>query len=421
MATDHKQYPLATTANEFIGELMDVTKSAQQDESLSFNTMQIASQPEIGSKIVDELVDAFVTAAQRGVNVKVAVDSDYVNRLTRIGNRDFPNPIPLFNKHDRQVKKVNRVATNTALAKLAISGTLIESGVAPANRGYTPRLRQLGSLHILQRLAVKHIKESHFIRPNKQTIAWITSANLTDSDLTNPDQSTGLGMNNITLRVHGRLALFIANAVTSDFGHISGTHRYTEAGVTVVHDVNNSGEPAKLSGILTEALIAVDPRRSDTISNPDSDKPKEPSRIVLLSQYLPDGLFLSALQQSAQHADVYIAAQPATDHRTKNFPYNVHNFVHDRQIARSGIVTYKRDIPSHTKLLLVRYNDGTAKIIAGTDNFTTHLQKFVRNEDLALMIDLDLKKTSDAKYFSEFAALLQRMGEITPDIQTALM
>jgi len=105
-------------------------------------------------------------------------------------------------------------------------------------------------MHTFQPLAVKHVKVAHITRNNGDAKAWITSANFTDSDFTNPNQETGVGMNNLAIRVENNLAKFTIRAVGNGFGHNSGTHRYSNEGVTIVHDINNSGEPARLPSIL---------------------------------------------------------------------------------------------------------------------------------------------------------------------------
>jgi hypothetical protein len=142
---------------------------------------------------------------------------------------------------------------------------------------------------------------------------------------------------------------------------------------------------------------------------------------VLLSQYLPDGLLRSALGNATAHSDVIVPKQPATDHRSSAFPYAVLESNWDYRTKGIAIKSERRLVPTHMKTLITRYDDGTAKIIGGTDNFSTHLQKFVRNEELAVVIDLDFKTAGHKDYFDAFIELMCEMGEITASQKDSLI
>jgi hypothetical protein len=191
--------------------------------------------------------------------------------------------------------------------------------------------------------------------------------------------------------------------------------------VTVVHDINNAGEPARLPYIHEAVLAAVDPRRSAEIIDPTNVRTKMPTHIVVLSQYLPDGLLFAALGEASRYANVYIPRQPRYDHRSKAFPYNLHTAIQSARIRRSSIESPRREVSSHVKAMLARYDDGSATIIGATDNFATHLQKMVRNEELALIVNLNLKEERDSRYFADFVELICGMREITEDIKNDLL
>ena len=140
-----------------------------------------------------------------------------------------------------------------------------------------------------------------------------------------------------------------------------------------------------------------------------------------MSQYLPDGLLYSALKQSSKCTDVYVPRQPSTDHRSKAFPYNIHSAIQGKRIDSTQIISDRRKVSSHIKTLFVKYDDKTARIICGTDNFATHLQKFVRNEEIAVILDLDLKQDEDLVRFNEFVSLMNDIGEITDEIRNNII
>jgi hypothetical protein len=234
---------------------------------------------------------------------------------------------------------------------------------------------------------------------------------LTDSDLLLPSADRTIGMNNVILRATGKPAAFITQAVTGGFGNEAGTYYHGDA-VRMVHDIGNNGEPGRLPTILNEALAAIDPRRNSHIADPFDHANPVPKAIVLLSQYAPNGLLANALAYAdTQGAYVSAPLQPKGDHRSDSFPYNLNNA--GFALRAIGRHAERRAVPSHIKALLVRYHDATAKIIFGTDNFVTNLQKAVRNEEIATIISIDLKNDAGAAYLDHLAGTLHAIGEIS--------
>lgn len=420
MSETNNSLPVITRASEFVDEFIAAAGEAGPGDVVAINTLQIAPQMNPDISPVSAVADAVIDAHDRGVDAHMTIDSSYLDRMTRIGNRDLPDFLPLLSAADRAERVRNRRLTTSLIARLASREILVESGVKPVERGYTPRLRHLGSAHLLQRLAVRHLKEAHVVSAGS-ALAWVKSANLTDSDLTDPSVGENIGMNNLSFRIEGDQARFVIRAMNEGFGLSSGINRYSSGRVTIVHDSNNSGEPARLPSIMEEGLITVDPSRSEIVLDPTVMKPKMPTHLVFLSQYLPDGLFYSALERASVYADVHIPKQPKDDHRVTSFPFNLHSLIQGRRIERSEISSFTREVPSHVKALVARYDDGSARIVGGTDNFATHLQKFVRNEELGLFIDLNLKDDIDAEYFSGFVSLLHDMGEISDSLRSDLL
>ncbi|HWB39210.1 MAG TPA: hypothetical protein VG604_03110 [Candidatus Saccharimonadales bacterium] len=413
-----KVLPTPMLPERFAAEFIDLVSSTESGDQVGLATMEFEAQLEPEASLVFDVLESMVQAKTRGVDVQLLVDERYVRRMTRIGNRVVPNWLPLMGAEDRRTRHENHARTASCMDDLRDTGIVIDKKPQRPDRGYTPALRHLGSLHIAQRaLAVVHTKAAWVSRPDSETTAWLNTGNLTDADLTRPNSGQPFGMNNLSLRFEDRQAAFIVRAATGNFGRIAGTHM-NGAEVKLIHDIGNSGAPGRLPSILEEALTAIDPRREAIVKDPYDAEPKEPKTVVLLSQYAPNGLLASVLKYAAdQGTEVYVPRQPADDHRSRNFPYNVNNALFR---ARSIGNQPRRPVPSHIKTQIVTYHDGTAKLIVGSDNLVTNLQKIVRNEELAVAIDLNLKDKNDDQYFAGFVDLLREMDEIDATIQEKL-
>lgn len=418
MSHVYNQLPVPMLPEQFIEEFIDLAAEAKPGDSIGLAAMQLAAQTTSEASIVFKLLSSIVDAKHRDVDARVIVDERYVRNMTRIGNRDYPNWLPLLHSSRRSERHQTRQRTDAWLDALHAEGVLFGRSPHTSRRGYVPLLRHAGSFHIAQKpFAAVHTKAAYFARAEGEVVSWINTGNLTDSDISRPGVGSETGMNNLSLRLSGKAATFVMKAVRGDFTAEAGVHVHGDK-VMLIHDIGNSGEPARLPRILVEALEAIDPRRASVIIDPNDCEPRLPKAVVLLSQYAPNGLLCNALAYAAENSEtyVYVPSQPDTDHRSKSFPYNLNNGLFKRRLERQaqvpGIVSVKREVPSHIKTQVVTYHDGTAKIIIGTDNFVTNLQKVVRNEEIAVVISLDFKNSEDALYFHRLANLLYEIGEI---------
>lgn len=410
MSIESITYPTVRNGPGSVDKFLDIIDSSRIRDSVGRSTMQFAPQPDIPSSPVNDVVQEMMAARSRGVDAYIAIDNDYVQNMTRIGDRDYPDYMPLLSKADRKERRVNQAAARIVLTNLRNNGMLRESGVILTQRDYTPRLRDIASLHVAQLMAVKHAKEGHFVPEYGEPIAWIDSANFTDSDLTR--------MNNLSFEVTGDLARFVIGSMKNGFGHTAGRQRCVRGNVAVLHDFNNRGEPGNHSGIIEEALITIDPRMGELIDTPTKETAKTPTHILYGSQYLPDGRMFKALQNAKKHSEVHVSHQPAGDHRVEAFPYNLHSAYYGWRMDRSGIARINRDEGSHLKIIVAKYDDDSARILGSTDNFLVHLQKFLRNEELAVVVDLDLKRDDDRQYFEDVISLLSSMGELSDEARS---
>lgn len=412
--------PVPLLSEQFIGEFTDHVARSQPGDHVGIASMQLAMQVEREASLVYPLLETLISAKERGVQAEVLVDGRYVRRMTRIGNRDYPNYLPLASELEWSERQATRQRTDTLLNDLRDVGLLSERTPVRLERGYTPALRHFGSFHVAQsQLAVIHSKAAFVRTTVGETTAWLNTGNLTDSDLRLPTTPDAIGMNNVIMRLNGNAAMFVIKAVTEGFDREAGTHFYG-ARVKLVHDVGNNGEPARLPAILNEALIAIDPRRDSHIRDPHEHRPPELQSAVLLSQYAPNGLLANALTHAASRgAYINVPLEPGHDHRSAKFPYNLNNGLF--ALRSIGKTIERRRVPSHIKALVTAYDDGTAKFIFGTDNFVTNIQKLVRNEEIAAVISLDTKKPEDAQYFTDVVTLLRDIGEISDDTLKRLL
>ena len=412
--------PTPMLSEQFVDEFIEHTVTAKPGDHVGIVAMQLSAQVERDESMVYQLLESIMSAKERDVRAEVIVDGRYVQHMTRIGNRDYPDYLPLANENQRSERAATRTRTNTWLEELRQADVLVERHPQQLARGYVPRLRQLGSLHIAQRLfAVVHSKAAFSATAEGDFTAWLNMGNLTDSDLRMPSDSGEIGMNNVIMRTHGRTAAFIIQAVTSGFSPEAGTHSYGDL-VKMVHDTGNYGEPARLPTILSEALMAIDPRRDNKVRDPYHHTTPVPKAVLLLSQYAPNGMLANALTHAArQGAYVSVPLQPDTDYRSRNFPYNLNNALFKTRAI--GHDTEKRAVPSHIKALIVTYHDGTAKLILGTDNFVTNIQKVVRNEEIAVVLSVDTKDPEEADYFIRLVDLLHDIGEVSGETRRKLL
>ncbi|MDB5175252.1 MAG: hypothetical protein JWM81_110 [Candidatus Saccharibacteria bacterium] len=422
--SSNNELPLPLRGSEFADEYIAHLHTTVIGDEAGIATMQFEMQHSEELSVVYSVLTAMIDSKRRGVDAKLIIDGRYVDTMTRIGNRDYPDILPLTSKSARRERRESQLRTAGWLQTLDGYGMLIRDAPSKPVRGYVPRLRQIGSIHLAQQLSTRHMKAAYVARTRGDVTAWLGSANFTDSDLTEPDGAMAAGMHNLLVRVHGQAAAFVMRSVSGGFGGTSGLHVFPGSeDVLFVHDIGNAGEPARLPRILSEALLAIDPLSDPVITNPFENPVKQPRSIVLLSQYPPDGLLYRALEHADRvyGADVHTPLEPVSDYRETAFPYNILNARYQRRKRAARISSPHRTEPSHSKILIVTYDDTSAKVILGSDNFTTHLQKAVRNEELAVVIPIKAKDASTSSYFRNLVTLLSMQSEISDPLRDRLL
>ena len=108
---------------------------------------------------------------------------------------------------------------------------------------------------------------------------------------------------------------------------------------------------------------------------------------------------------------VIIPKQPSGDYREEAFPYNIQTKL--SHIKRNKNILFPiREKPSHFKCLVVKYKDNTAAILFGSDNYLTHIQKFVRNEEISVLMKISPDSTEQLSTYNDFISNLFETKEI---------
>jgi hypothetical protein len=250
-------------------------------------------------------------------------------------------------------------------------------------------MRRIASNHLLQHWGVDHSKYvvlddvlGGFAAATILTGNLVSTENMTNLGLTIPSQQA---VDFLTKRLEPNSGPKSESGLSSS-GHLTQPLTDFADKVSLVMDYGNYGNPGQISEIGSIAERMIDPN-CETITHNGELSSHKPTKIYLVSQYVPDGKLLNALLNAAAHgAEVQIPLQPAEDYRLQSPGYRT-MYWNFRRKFDDELKTWHRENPSHIKCLIVEYDDGTRSMLFGTDNFLTILQKYVRNTELAIHID----------------------------------
>lgn len=408
--------PQISSTDGYANELIKEINCTRRGDVVGLVSMQLQIKPDTDKAKTNRLIDAILSAHYRGVKTIVRLDKKYINRMVRVGNRDMPRLVV------SKKQKLHSNYTQEILVKLHEAGILQDGTPEKSGRGYIPWIRYIGSMHPLQRLSVMHTKGA-FIVKGGTVSAWIMNANLTDSDLNalSPDL-VSIGMNNLVIKLSGGPACIAMLAMQHKIPQNSGRYCFSEKNIQILHDTSDTGEPSRFPIIFEEALRAIDPSRRERIESVNDLNVSMADTVVLISQYLPDGIMFNCLDDTAKSgSSVFVAGQTPKDYRRAKWPHSTHYKYMNRRLKSAQVKLYDRSVPSHSKCLIVRYTDSRVKIIIGSDNLAAHLQKFVCNEEMAAVINIDMRDDLQRKYFEDLVSLLKNMHEINSEIEQQLL
>jgi hypothetical protein len=355
------------------------------------------------------------------IDVRIITDLEYMRRITRIKNRNVPNHYfhPFLTQGERALRKLNAASTNNLLNEL-IKDDLIQN-LQPRIQSseHSTGIRTLPSLHLLHKISIDHEK---IVVINDSFI--ITTANLTTSDYgENAD-------NNIAILFEDEFGKEAANFIydimlpDANLGNAGGLILEPKGEWrSLIFDINNVGDPGRLPFIYQAAEKMIMPSRNPIIKDKYISgrklTPKEPETVVLLTQYVPSGKLVVVLKEVAKEAKVIIPRQPKGDYREEKFPYNLQAKISNINKAR-GILRPYREKSSHIKCLMVKYKDGTAAVLVGSDDFSTYIQKFVRNRDACVLMEIKDGSKKQITFWDDLRSFLLQTGEINEETYSRL-
>lgn len=394
--------------------LQSFAKNVGDSSSARLFAMQLEVTPddnETSSLVV--ALNSLLSAREAGVDARIALDMRYAQSVTRVNNRDFPNWWPLLTREEKIIRRENASITSKWLERLMRADAIDDLSPRRQSATHATRARIIASGHIAQHWAAVHQKGGILLGETPdESITTLTTGNLTTSDVET--------MNNLAVEFKGLRAHNMGRFVTGLIApgaqlRNAGGHVWrntSEDWITLIHDYNNVGDPARLPFIHTAAEKLIDPGRNEVVIDGELAVP-EPVVVVYISQYSPDGKLALMLDRAqSKGATVVIPQQPKGDYRKTAFPYNIQAALSHINQVDSGLYLPNREKPSHLKSLVVKYDDGTAAILFGSDNYLTHIQKFVRNEELAVVMQIAPTSNEELFAYSQFIQELLRAGEI---------
>lgn len=403
--------------------LQSFARNVGESSSARLFAMQLELTPEDDEmSLLVVALNSLLGARKAGVDARIALDMQYAQNVTRVNNRDFPNWWPLLTKEERISRQERASITSQWLEKLVRVDAVDDISPRRQSATHATRARIIASGHIAQHWAVVHQKGAVLLgKTPDDASTTLTTGNLTTSDVEK--------MNNLAVEFKGERAHNMGKFVTrliapqaplrSAGGHI--WKNTPDDWVTLIHDYNNVGDPARLPFIHAAAEKLIDPERNEFVIDGELGVP-QPEIIVYTSQYAPDGKLALMLDRAhSKGAIVVIPQQPKGDYRRTAFPYNIQAALSRINRVDSGLYLPARERPSHVKSLIVKYDNGTAAILFGSDNYLTHIQKFARNEELAVEMKIDPSSDEQRFAYSQFVREMHSTGEIDKEVFDKLM
>jgi len=232
--------------------------------------------------------------------------------------------------------------------------------------------KKLVSRPLLQHLATSHVKAGLVRRKNGHFETAIQTGEL----------SSASTQNNLSLSLPDNepAAKFVETVINpkTKIGDRGFAIKRIAPHIKLIADYGNHGRPGQISHVHELAEIMINPQKH------------HPTNVILVSQYVPSGRILKSLKLAADpkhhNARVVVPLEPANDYRRSEIGFKImdKNF----ELRRGKyILTPARPVSSHTKCLIVKYDDDTLAMIFGSDNFDSTSDGFYRNTELSLHVD----------------------------------
>jgi hypothetical protein len=245
--------------------------------------------------------------------------------------------------------------------------------------------RKLLSWHALQFLATSHVKVALTKHKNQRMTASIMTGEL----------SSESSQNNLVLNLSGvPSAVNFIDAILNpenEIGPLTYAVEKLTPKISLIADYGNHGDPWQISEIHKQAEMMINPASSPVFHRGEPEKIR-PTNIILISQYVPSGRILKALNLAAKPCDegghgarVVVPLEPKDDYRRNDTGFRVLFYLFKKHCSKY-IKTPTRPVPSHVKCLVVQYTDGSTSMNFGSDNFDSTADSFYRNTELSIQI-----------------------------------
>ena len=369
------------TQDAFIDRLTHEVNQGRLEE-LKISTMNLFARP--GSRVYKFLWAIKNSNFERGTDFKVFYDRRYAKRFVALPDGHYVFRRSIWDP-DKWLQKIepSKVSRQTLKEFGDIVIDLPPRHYQTDNKaGFW---RRLFSWHLLQFLSASHVKAALTKHKNRRMAASIMTGELSSESKQNNMILTFFGVptavNFIDIILNPR----------SEIGPLTYAIEKITSKISLIVDYGNYGDPWQISEIHKQAEMMINPASSPQFhrGKPESVRP---TNVLLLSQYVPSGRILKALNIAAKPQDdggygarVVVPLQPSDDYRRKDLGFRILFGMFKKH--KSDLINVPiRPVPSHVKCLVVKYDDGSMSMNFGSDNFDSTADSFYRNTELAVQI-----------------------------------
>lgn len=396
------------THEEYVSEVLGLIKSGSATEAIIMS-MNLFARP---NSLYDKLAQAMIVAKKSGQGkFEIRYDKNYADSHVVLPDGHYAFLISWWDPQNWH-KKIEPYKVSKHNQK-DYADVLVNSPSRffniPTSGNWT---RKLFSLHLLQGYAANHAKSGIVKLKNGDEMA----------SLLNGELVSGVEQNNLVLSIKNNpMATTFVEKATNPNTEISSrgwTEEEIFPGGRLVIDYGNYGEPSQLSRIHDLAEMVINPLHStDSIGG---EPPKHrPTNIILVTQYAPYGRLLETLRlasipksQGGYGARVIVPLEPDGNYRRQDPGFALLNRIFMKRKGehlKAPVLKY----PTHVKCLLARYDDGSASMIFGSDNFDSISDSFYRNTEINLFIDRANPGEDSYKIIEQMLAKLVEIGDIS--------
>lgn len=249
-----------------------------------------------------------------------------------------------------------------------------------------------------QHLAATHVKASHYEDHDGNVYAAITTGELSSEG----------NQNNLTLIIKNNQKAYdlVTKVLDPAYRPISTHEKVRIAPKTyLLVDYGNYGQLRHMPIIHQTALDMISPAKNQS----------QPTQILFLSQYVPVGKILRALNKAAKSGcHVTVPLEPKGDYRRSDINFRI-MFAVFRLFQSKHVKTPTLKKASHVKCLIAKYADGSISMLFGSDNLLTAANPLYRSSELDIFIDHAIKTDESYQIVDQALRQLVSTGDLSPE------